>query len=44
MSHGQTSVEREFSHNKTNMTPETIISKRMIKRSYAVSQIEAPYD
>jgi len=35
LSHGQASVERGFSHNnallKTNMTPETIISKRIIK-------------
>lgn len=35
LSHGQASVEQGFSHNnallKTNMTPETIIAKRIIK-------------
>ena len=35
ISHGQASVERGFSHNnaflKTNMSPETVIAKRMIK-------------
>ena len=35
MSHGQTAVGRGFSHNnailKTNMSPETVVSKSMIK-------------
>ena len=35
MSHGQAAVERGFSHNnvilKTNRSPETVVSKRMIK-------------
>ena len=46
ISHGQASVEREFSHNnavlKTNMSPETVIAKRMIK-DYMPSHDLKPY-
>ena len=46
VSHGQASVERGFSHNsavlKTNMSPETVIAKRMIK-DHILSNDLKPY-
>ena len=46
ISHGQASVERGFSHNnavlKTNMSPETVIAKRMIE-DHMLSHDLKPY-